>query len=155
MKITICGSMAFYPEMESLRDELSNTHEVLIPELTREAPETFGGGKKIYFGEYIEKNGGIDTFAQEHEIWNLKQDAIVDHFEKIKGGDAILVANYPKNKIEGYIGGNTLIEMGVAFFLNKPIYILHPVSSKLSYKVEILGMKPVILNGDVKDLNLG
>ena len=123
-------------------------HEVKIPELALEVPEDFGGGKKVYFGKYIEENGGIDSFSVGHEIWNLKERAIRDHYEKIDWADAVLVVNHEKRGIPGYIGGNVLIEIGVAFYLKKPIYILNPVSSDLSYKQEILGMKPVILDGN-------
>lgn len=109
MKITMCGSIGFYKEMESAREELVRRgHKVKIPELAMEVPKEYGGGKKVYFGEYIEKRG-----------------------------------------IKGYIGGNTLIEIGVAFYLNKKMYILNPVSSELSYKQEIMGMKPVLLNGNL------
>lgn len=154
MKITICGSIAFYKEIESMRNQLLKLgHEVKIPELTLEAPQEFGGGKKIYFGKYIEENGGIDAFSTEHNIWNLKEGAIRDHYEKINWADAILVTNHEKRGIEGYIGGNTLIEIGVAFYLKKPIYILNPVSSELSYKQEIYGMKPILLNGNLNLIN--
>ena len=40
------------------------------------------------------------------------------------------------------------VTAGNFFYLKKKIYILNPVSSELSYKQEIMGMKPVILNGD-------
>lgn len=150
MKITICGSIAFYKEMELSRDELIRRgHEVKIPELALEVPEEFGAGKKIYFGSFIEQNGGIDAFPPGHKIWDLKEGAIRDHYEKIDWGDAILVINPEKRGISGYIGGNTLIEIGIAFYLKKPIFILNPVSSELSYKQEITGMKPTILNGDL------
>lgn len=150
MKITICGSIGFYPEMESVRDQLLRLgHEVKIPELALEVPEKFGGGKKVYFGKYIEENGGIEAFPAGHEIWSLKEGAIKDHYEKIDWAEVILVVNHKKRGIDGYIGGNTLIEIGVAFYSKKPIYILNPVSSELSYKQEILGMKPVFLNGDL------
>ena len=150
MKITICGSIGFYQEMEAMRDKLSQRgHEVKIPELALEVSEEMGGGKKIYFGAYIEKNGGMDAFPTNHEIWNLKEGAIRDHYEKIDWADAILVVNHEKRGIQGYIGGNTLIEIGVAFYQKKPIYILNPVSSELSYKQEICGMKPVFLNGNL------
>lgn len=150
MKITICGSIGFYKEMESARDELiKQGHEVKIPELALEAPQEFGGGKKVYFGQYIEQNGGIDAFPAEHEIWNLKNKAINDHYEKIDWCDGILVVNHEKIGINGYIGGNTLIEIGVAFYLKKNIYILNPVSSELSYKQEIMGIKPIIIINDL------
>lgn len=150
MKITICGSIGFYKEMESARDKLVKSgHEIKIPELTREVSQEFGGGKKVYFGQYIEQNGGVDAFPAGHEIWNMKEDAINDHYEKIDWCDAILVINEEKRGVRGYVGGNTLIEIGVAFYLKKKIYILNLVSSELSYKQEILGMKPIILNGNL------
>jgi len=150
MKITICGSIGFYKEMESTRDELVKYgHEVKIPKLALEVPQEFGGGKKVYFGQYIEQNGGIDAFPAGHDIWNMKEGAINDHYEKIDWCDGILVVNHEKRGVTGYVGGNTLIEIGVAFYLKKKIYIFNPVSSELSYKQEILGMKPVIINGDL------
>lgn len=150
MKITVCGSIAFYPEMESARDQLiALEHEVKIPELALEVPQKFGGGRKVHFGKYIEENGGIDAFPTNHDIWSLKEGAIKDHFEKIDWADAILVTNIEKRGIEGYIGGNTLIEIGLAFYLKKRIYILNPISSELYYKQEIYGMKPVLLNGNL------
>jgi len=146
MKITICGSIAFYNEMGQLRDNLvAMDHEVLIPLLKNEV----WGDKKIYFGKYIEDNGGLDAFPPTHELWNLKEGAIRDHYERIGWCDAVVISNHDKRGIQGYIGGNTLMEIGVAFYLKKPIYILNPVSSELSYKQEIYGMKPVLLNGDL------
>lgn len=151
MKITLCGSIGFYKEMESARDGLvKHGHQVKIPELALEVPEKFGGGKKVYFGQYIEQNGGIDAFLAGHEIWNLKENAIKDHYQKIDWYDAILVVNHDKRGIQGYVGGNTLIEIGVAFYLKKKIYVLNPVSSDLSYKQEIMGMKPTLLNGNLE-----
>lgn len=150
MKITVCGSIGFYKEMKSIKDELIKLgYEVKIPELALEVPEEFGGGKKVYFGEYIENRGGIDSFPVGHKIWDLKESAINDHFEKIKWGDSILVVNQDKRGISGYVGGNTLIEIGVAYFLKKKIYILNQISSELSYKQEIMGMKPIFLSGDL------
>ncbi|MBX2866763.1 hypothetical protein KTR10_02330 [Candidatus Kaiserbacteria bacterium] len=150
MKITICGSMAFHAEMEAARDTLlAHGHEVKIPELAKEAPEEFGGDKKVYFGKYIEEHGGIDAFPPEHAVWEHKRGAIIDHFEKIEWADAILVVNPEKRGIPGYVGGNTLIEIGVAFCKERDIYILNNISSELSYKQEIIAMKPVMLEGDI------
>jgi len=150
MKITLCGSIGFYKEMESARDFLLKLgYEVKIPELSLETPKEYGGDKKTYFGKHIEDNGGIDAFPVGHKIWNLKEAAIKDHFDKIDWADAVLIINPDKRGITGYVGGNTLIEIGVAFYLKKQIYILNSISSELSYKQEILGMKPIILNGDL------
>jgi len=148
MKITICGSMTFYNEMLTLKKDLESiNHEVLIPSLALEVP---GEGK--YFGPYMEDNGGIDNFPEGHSLWQLKSDAISEHFEKIEKSDSILVANYEKKGVSGYVGGNTLIEIGLAFYLKKKIFILNNVSSEISYKQEIMGMKPLFLNGDLSKI---
>ena len=149
MKITVCGSIAFYREMEILKGVLERKkHEVIIPLLSEEVPQ-YGDGRKIYFAKYIEEHGGIDAFPPDDPIWITKQNAIRDHFEKIEWCEAIVVANHKKREVEGYIGGNTLIEIGLAFFLRKKIYIMHSISSALSYKQEIYGMKPILLNDNL------
>lgn len=139
--------------MEIARDQLvQQGHEVKIPELALEVPKEFGAGKKVYFGQFIEQNGGIDAFPSDHKIWELKRGAINDHFEKIDWADAILVVNPEKRGVLGYVGGNTLIEIGVAFYTKKHIYILNTVSSTLSYKQEIMGMSPTMLRGDLSKI---
>jgi hypothetical protein len=154
MKLTICGSIAFYTHMEDLKQKLEQKgHEVLIPLLAEEATE-FGGGRTIQFGTYIEEHGGIGAFPAGHKIWDLKEAAIWDHYHKVDWADAILVVNDEKRNIEGYIGGNTLMEMGVAFYTKKPIYVLNAPSSALSYIDEILGMKPIVLDGDLDKIPL-
>ena len=74
------------------------------------------------------------------------------HFKKVEWSDVVLILNYDKNNIINYIGANTLLEMGLAFHINKPIYLLNPIP-EISYKEEILGMKPMVLNGDLSTLN--
>ena len=63
----------------------------------------------------------------------------------------VLVVNPEKKGVPGYIGGNTFLEMGFAHILNKPLYVLHEIP-ELSYASEILGMQPVMLNGDLEKL---
>jgi len=152
MKITLCGSIAHYEQMKMLEEELVELgHEVKLPELRKEAVN-FGGGKVANFGDFIRDNGGMDAFDVDHEIWDSKHDAILDHFVKIEWADGVLVANYEKNKIDGYVGANTLIEIGLAFYLKKKIYILNPISSELSQRQEIYAMHPTFLEGDVEQI---
>jgi hypothetical protein len=144
MKITICGSIAFYEKMQEVKKELEKLgHEVDIPPCEIED----GEGKVISVQEYykIRKSGNED----EKWIWERKQKAIKEHFEKVVWADSILVLNYLKNEIEGYIGANTLIEMGLALHFDKPIYLLN-VIPEISYKEEILGMKPIVIKGNLK-----
>ena len=46
-----------------------------------------------------------------------------DHFNKVAASDAMIVLNYPRNGINGYIGGATLMEIAIARHLNKFTYI--------------------------------
>jgi len=94
---------------------------------------------------------GLDDKAKEklklHHKY--KEDAIRNHFNLIKNCDAILVLNYDKNGIENYIGGNAFLEMGIAYFLKKPIYLLNQIPKMPYYETEIIAMKPTIINDDL------
>lgn len=74
------------------------------------------------------------------------------HFDEVVWSDVILVCNYDKNGVANYIGANTLLEMGLAFHLNKPIYLLSSIP-EISYKEEILGMWPIVIDGDLKKIS--
>lgn len=146
MKITICGSIIFQDEILSVKEKLEKLgHEVKIWPLKVKN----GDGQLISVEEYYK----IRRTANDDEkwVWDRKAEAIMEHFDKIARSDAILVANYDKNDTKGYIGGNTLMEMGLAFFLKKKIYLLNQVP-ELSYKEEILGVKPIILHGDLSKI---
>jgi nucleoside 2-deoxyribosyltransferase len=143
MKITICGSIAFFEQMLAVQKELEkNGHEVKLPPLKIKDEN----GNLISVTEYYNLRK-METDDQSW-IWQRKKEAIKTHFDKIDWSDAILVLNYDKKGIANYIGGNTLMEMGVAFYLNKPIYLYQPLP-EVSYKEEILGMFPIIINGDL------
>lgn len=66
--------------------------------------------------------------------------------------DAILVLNFPKNGIRGYVGPGTLFEIAIALHLGKRIYLLHNVSETEPYSTEIFAIDPIILDGDIKKL---
>jgi len=80
-----------------------------------------------------------------------KHDFIREHFRKIEKAGAVLVVNPPHKGIPGYIGGNTFLEMGVAFYLGKKLYTLYPLP-KVNYELELASMHPIILNGDLASL---
>jgi len=92
------------------------------------------------------------TWFKDPKSYARKSWLIKNHFQKIISSDAILVLNYEKNGIDGYIGGNTLIEMAIAYHYKKPIYILNPVSEKLGFREEVLGLQPIFLNGKVENI---
>ena len=89
----------------------------------------------------------------KEKLENLGHETfIVDTNDKFIGqsdekSDAILVLNYEKNEVKNYIGGNVFLEMGLAYYLKKIIYLINPIPD-LPYETEIIAMKPIIINGD-------
>lgn len=73
-------------------------------------------------------------------------------FNLIVKSDAILVLNYSKNKIDGYVGTSSLMEIGLAYYLGKKIFLLNPIpsSKKVRWAHELEIIQPVILNRDLK-----
>ena len=128
MKIIICGSIAFYDEMQQIKKKLESMgHEVKLPpsEIRKES------GEMIPVKEYYRLRKETET--TDGWIWDAKEKAIRTHFNKIEWGEKILVLNYDKKNIKNYIGGNTLLEMALAFYLRKPIYLFSPIP-EISYK---------------------
>lgn len=98
-------------------------------------------------------NSFVGKTDEEKERIKLEQknnqDAIREFWNMMQGADAVLVANYEKNGIQNYIGGNALMEIGFAHVLNQKIFLLNPIPEIPFYKTEIEAMKPVIINGDL------
>lgn len=132
MKITICGSISGCNEILAAKKDLEFMgHVIDIPEGC--------------------KNPGLKGRTNTSEKINdkIEYDLIRRHWNIIKENDAILVVNPKKKGIDGYIGGNTFLEMGFAFVLNKKIYCLYELPDS-PYASEIVAMQPIILNGDLR-----
>ena len=144
MKIAICGSIAFFDRMLEIKNRLElMRHEAFIPP-TQIRNEK---GEMISVKEYYEIRKSVGDC--EKWVWDRKEELIRDYFNLIEKSDAILVLNHKKNGVEGYIGGNTLMEMGLGFHLRKKIFLLNSIP-EISYKEEILSMKPVVIDGDLQ-----
>jgi len=136
MKIIICGSITAAQEILDIQKQLvANGHEVEIPH----------GVKHEFY------HGRTEIPNEEKADDKIQNDVIRAYYEKIKNSDALLIANVPKRGVEGYIGGNTFLEMGFGHVLNKHLYCLYPLPD-LSYKAELQAMQPTILNGDLSKL---
>jgi len=147
MKITICGSIAFFKEMQEIKTKLEGLgHEVKI--LPSELKDD--NGKDIPISEYYKlRKSSTDD---ESWIWDRKEEAMRMHFDKVIWSDAVLILNYNKNNIKDYVGANTFLEMGLAMHLKKRIYLLNPIP-EISCKEEILGMKPIIINNNLSKIS--
>jgi nucleoside 2-deoxyribosyltransferase len=139
MKIVICGSIQFTPEIKKTADALVNMgHQVVIPD----------GAERIINGEITLEKFMNNVEKGEGPKAKIKHDVIRKYYKKICDNDAILVLNFTKKNIENYIGGNTFLEMGFAYVLNKPIYLFNPIP-QISYSDEIITMQPIVINQDL------
>ena len=143
MKITLCGSIAFFDKMLEMKSKLEEKgHEIKLPP-TEVADEN---GNMVPVKEFFNKKK--ENPSHDNWIWSKVSECIRNHFNKVEWSDAILVINQEKKGIQGYIGGNTLMEMGLAFHLNKKIFLLNQIP-EMSHIEEILGMKPTVINGNL------
>ena len=143
MKITICGSIAFYNEMLDVKEKLEQLgHQVKLPPFEVKDDN----GNMIPVKEYysIRKAETDDTSW----IWDRKEEAMRLHFQKVEWSDPVLILNHDKNGVSNYVGANTLLELGLAFHLNKKLFLLNNIPD-IGCKEEILGMKPSVINNDL------
>lgn len=136
MKIGIVGSMQHSEKMLDLKDKLEKL------------------GHQVFVSKFAQTMVGKSDDEKEKMKLNQKYnlDAIREFWKLMQGADAVLVANYDKNGIKNYIGGNTLMEIGFAHVLNQKIFLFNPIPDIPYYKTEIEAMKPVILNGNLEKL---
>lgn len=143
MKIAICGSLNFTHEIKGISDKLNKMgFEVKIPI----------SSEKILRGEFsldeIKREKDTGSFSERA----IKYDCIRAFWNVIKDSDAVLIANFDKNGVKNYIGGNTFLEMGFAHVLNKKIFLFNGIPD-MGYTDEIKAMRPVVLNGNLNLIN--
>lgn len=116
--VTICCSASFYKQALDVSEKLQKRGlRVLIP----------------HTAYRMEKENNFDvsaykTWFTNDNDWHKKSALMNQHFEKVLQSEAVLVLNYEKNGLSGYIGGNVLMEMALAFHYKKPIYVLHKMT---------------------------
>ncbi|MBI4895884.1 MAG: hypothetical protein HY831_05315 [Candidatus Aenigmarchaeota archaeon] len=143
MKITICASIDFTHEIGKINDFLKEKgHDVNIPQT---AEKILSG--KLTWEEYRKEKQSSERTVDR----KVNDNVIKIHYEKIKQSDAIFVVNIDKKGIQNYIGGNTFLEIGFAYVLNKKIFLLNDIP-EMFYTDEIKAMKPIILNGDLEKI---
>lgn len=140
--ITICSSANFYRQAVDIQAQLEKEGFAAIIPVTAEKMKQSGDFDVSHYKTWFADAGD----------YHKKAALMRGHFEEIEKGDAILVLNYEKHGVQNYIGGNVLMEMALAFYLRKPIFILNEVPDESSFLEEIIGMGPVVLHGKVDSL---
>lgn len=136
--ITICASATFYRQAVEIEEQLRQLgFTVLLPHSAIAMKEA---------NDFTERK----TWLNNPDDYHVKTDLMRRHFEKVRQGDAILVINLEKHGIPGYIGGNVLMEMAIAFEAGKPIYIYNPITDDFNLREEVYGLEPIFINQDLQ-----
>ncbi len=136
MRIGIAGSMQFTDKMIEIGAELEKL------------------GHTVFMSGFVDRYAG----KPDAEIERLKledkyeHDAIREFWQPMQSADALLVLNYEKHGIAGYIGGNAFLEMGFAHVLNQKIFLLNPIPDMPYYGTEIIAMKPSVIHSDLSNI---
>jgi nucleoside 2-deoxyribosyltransferase len=141
--IVICSSASFYEHVNQVAAELRERgFEVVVPSSAEKMAKT---------GDYdVTKH---KTWYDKPADFERKAALMHEHFDKVATGGITLVVNDEKKGVKGYIGPNALMEMGLAFHLQKPIYVLNNVDKDMPVYEEVIGMGSIILDGDITKLS--
>ncbi len=66
---------------------------------------------------------------------------------------AVYLANYDKNGVAGYIGGNSFLEIGLAFYKRIPIFLLNDIPQQVNYREELIALNPIVIGKDWRKLD--
>jgi hypothetical protein len=139
--VTICSSANFYRQAVDIQARLEQQgYTALIPD-TANVMKASGDYEVSHY----------KTWFADANDYDKKAGYMRAHFDKVAQGDAILVLNYEKHGVANYIGGIVLMEMALAFYLHKPIFILNEIPAESAFLEEVMGMRPVVLHGKIED----
>lgn len=136
MKIMICGSMTFAKEMLKAKKKLEKLgYKVNVPLDTQ---------------DHIKNRKLIDDFEADYKH-SQETNIMKKCFDLIAKSDGILVLNFLKNGIKGYVGTSSLMEIGLAYYLNKKIFLLNPIPKSKDHRFahELTILNPTILKGNL------
>ncbi len=138
--LVICSSANFYEHVVQIQQKLTAANlVVIIPKSAQKMKDA---------GDYTVNK----TWYTNPNDYVLKADLVRTHFDNITTGDAVLVVNDEKHGRAGYIGPNVLMEMSLAWYQHKPIYLLNAFDEESPFEEEIKAMEPIILHGDFSKL---
>lgn len=136
----ISSSMKFAKDIVKLRDELQKMgHDAIIP---------YGTEPHLTDSSFVEN-------LEDNMKYCIEDDVMMKNFKLIQDQDAILVYNKKRNNINGYIGTSALMEVAIAYYLKKKIFIMYDIphfdTHRWAHEVTI--MQPTFLKGDISKIH--
>ncbi|MEX2007433.1 MAG: hypothetical protein WD992_01555 [Candidatus Levyibacteriota bacterium] len=128
--------MKFVKDMPKIKKELNKLgHKVILP---------VGIRPHLKDETFVENLDGNLAFCIKHNVMRR-------NFNLVAKSDAVLVLNYKRNKIDGYVGVSVLLEMGIAHFLKKKIFLMQktPDYKNARWAHEVAIINPTVINGDL------
>lgn len=128
MKVLVHASLDHKEYMLEAKEyiESNSEHKVLLPELTRY--------------QHIR-----DVLGDDKAFTQIKNRLTKDNIKNAEKCDALFILNPTHRGICNYIGGNSFLEMVIAFYLKKPIFVLNPLPNDMPYSEEIKALFPQIV----------
>jgi len=140
--IVLCSSANFYKHVNELAAELETLgFKAIVPHNARQMAKT---------GDYDPAR--YKTWYGDANDFDKKANFMRKHFEEVAAGDAVLMVNDEKHGVKGYVGPNGLLEMGLAFYLKKPIYVLNDFDKTMGNYEEVYGMGSIFLHGNLSGI---
>ena len=127
MKVALHSSLDFKKDIISVKEYLeSHNIDVILPDLR--------GYKRIR-----DELGDDKTFSK------IKTHLTRQIMLNVERCDCLLILNYNHRGYQNYVGGTSFVEMVVAFYLGKPIFLLHEIPKKMVYTEEIKALEPIVV----------
>lgn len=83
----------------------------------------------------------------ERDAKHVKENNIMRRcFELVAQSDAVLVLNHRHNDVDGYVGASALMEVGIATYLDKKLFILYPPTERYRHELSVLG--GIVIDGE-------
>jgi len=133
----IAGSFSFAEEIAKIKKQLEDMDHTILT--TKDL-------------ELRANVSDIKSSFEEKLKQCIKYDLLRDGFNQVAASDAVLICNYPKNNIKGYLGTSVLMELAIAYYLNKKVFLLYDYDKSQSYGLEVAIINPVILNNNLSKI---
>lgn len=128
MKVLIHASLDFKIDIIAAKNyiEKQSTVTVILPDLNRY--------------QHIR-----DELGDDIKFTEIKNRLSRQNMKLVEDCDCLLILNPTHRGIENYVGGNSFLEMVIAFYLRKPIYLLNDIPIGMSYTEEIKSFYPNVV----------